>query len=61
MEQNIDGEMDTAYTYGNERLTVERFTGWKAIINTIQGEVSVELQAKKESFELLIVTIRSVE
>ncbi len=28
MEVNIDGEMDTAYTYGNERLTIERFTGW---------------------------------
>ena len=25
---NIDGEPDTAYAYGNERLTVERFTGW---------------------------------
>ena len=28
MEVNIDGEPDTAYAYGNERLTVERFTGW---------------------------------
>ncbi|MDR7814699.1 RHS repeat domain-containing protein [Lacrimispora sp.] len=28
MEVNIDGEMDTAYTYGNERLALERFTGW---------------------------------
>ena len=25
---NIDGEPDTAYAYGKERLTVERFTGW---------------------------------
>lgn len=25
---DIDGEPDTAYAYGNERLTVERFTGW---------------------------------
>ena len=28
MEVNIDGEMDTAYTYGNERIALERFTGW---------------------------------
>jgi len=27
MELNINGEMDTAYSYGNERLTNERFTG----------------------------------
>ena len=28
MELNINGIMDTAYSYGNERLTNERFTGW---------------------------------
>ena len=28
MELNINGIMDTAYSYGNERLTVERFDGW---------------------------------
>ena len=28
MELNINGKMDTAYSYGNERLTVERFDGW---------------------------------
>ena len=28
MEANIDGAMDTAYTYGNERIALERFTGW---------------------------------
>lgn len=28
MELNINGTMDTAYSYGNERLTVERFDGW---------------------------------
>jgi RHS repeat-associated protein len=28
MEVNIDGEMDTAYTYGNKRLALERFTSW---------------------------------
>lgn len=28
MEVNIDGEMDTAYTYDNERIALERFTGW---------------------------------
>ena len=27
MELNINGKMDTAYSYGNERLTVERFDG----------------------------------
>ena len=26
MELNINGIMDTAYSYGNERLTNERFT-----------------------------------
>ncbi len=28
MELNINGIMDTAYSYGNERLTNERFTEW---------------------------------
>ena len=28
MELNINGIMDTAYSYGNERLTDERFTEW---------------------------------
>ena len=28
LELNINGIMDTAYSYGNERLTVERFDGW---------------------------------
>lgn len=28
LELNINGIMDTAYSYGNERLTNERFTGW---------------------------------
>ena len=28
MELNINGIMDTTYSYGNERLTNERFTGW---------------------------------
>ena len=28
MELNINGIMDTAYSFGNERLTNERFTGW---------------------------------
>ena len=28
MESNSNGKMDTAYYYGNERLTVERFDGW---------------------------------
>ena len=28
MELNINGKMDTAYSYGNERLTAERFDGW---------------------------------
>ncbi len=28
MELNINGIMDTAYSYGNKRLTVERFDGW---------------------------------
>ena len=28
MELNINGIMDTAYSYGNERLTNERFTDW---------------------------------
>ena len=28
MEVNIDGVMDTAYAYGNERISLERFTGW---------------------------------
>ncbi|MEW4411866.1 EndoU domain-containing protein [Clostridium sp. AN503] len=28
MELNINGIMDTAYSYGNERLTSERFTEW---------------------------------
>ena len=28
MELNINGIMDTAYSYGNERLTNERFNGW---------------------------------
>ncbi len=27
MELNINGIMDTAYSYGDERLTNERFTG----------------------------------
>ena len=25
---NINGIMDTTYSYGNERLTIERFDGW---------------------------------
>ena len=28
MELNSNGIMDTAYSYGNERLTNERFKGW---------------------------------
>ena len=28
MELNINGIIDTAYSYGNERLTDERFTEW---------------------------------
>ncbi|MDO4341053.1 MAG: RHS repeat-associated core domain-containing protein, partial [Eubacteriales bacterium] len=28
MELNINGILDTAYSYGNERLTNERFTEW---------------------------------
>ena len=28
MELNINGIMDTAYSYGDQRLTNERFTGW---------------------------------
>lgn len=28
MELNVNGIMDTAYSYGNERLTRGRFTGW---------------------------------
>lgn len=28
MELNINGIMDTSYSYGTERLTNERFTGW---------------------------------
>ena len=28
MEPNINGIMDTAHPYDNERLTVERFDGW---------------------------------
>ena len=28
MKLNINGIMDTTYSYGNERLTIERFDGW---------------------------------
>ena len=41
MEANIDGEMDTAYTYGNGRISLERFTGWTGYYtNDPRGSVS---------------------
>ena len=41
MESNIDGEMDTAYTYGNGRISLERFTGWTGYYtNDPRGSVS---------------------
>lgn len=41
MELNINGIMDTAYSYGNERLTNERFTGWTGYYTyDIRGSVS---------------------
>lgn len=40
MELNINGEPDTAYSYGNERLTVERFDGWTGYY-TYDGRGSV--------------------
>lgn len=36
MELNSNGIMDTAYSYGNERLTNERFRVGPATIPTIQ-------------------------
>ncbi len=41
MELNINGIMDTAYSYGNERLTNERFNGWTGYYTYVpRGSVS---------------------
>jgi len=48
MEVNIDGEMDTAYTYGNERLALERFTGWTGYYtNDPRGSVTGVTDSEK--------------
>jgi len=47
MELNINGIMDTAYSYGNERLTNERFTGWTGYYTyDIRGSVSGVIDSK---------------